>query len=1030
MDPDHDDIEPAAPQSDMAARLAALIRHMRTGTIVEDERRRIALTNQAFCDLFGIAAPPEAMVGADCAAAAEALKGLFLDPDAFIARTTAALAGGIPVIDEELALVDGRILQRDYAPVRTDGVLRGHLWSYRDVTAARRAAAENVRLRRFYEQVLDGLPAQVAVFDRECRFLYVNAGSIADPEVRRWVIGRTNEDYCRHRGVPVAIGEERSREIRHVFETGEVRYFEESFERNGVVRTIGRFVAPVRDADEQVLQVVGFGHDLTDLKRTEGALAASEARLRATMEAALDCVITIDRAGRILDFNPAAERTFGFTRAELMGREMAESIVPERLRVRHRQGMRHYLETGEGPVLRRRIEVPAIRADGTEFPVELTITPLELPDGQQLFTAFVRDITDRQRAEAALAEGEERLRLAVEVAQLGTYDTDMTTGVSTVNDRYLRMFGLAPGEIETTLANLTKLIHPEDAPRVAATFAAHARGETDVFEAEYRMRHRSGAWVWIHDRARVIARDDAARPLRTCGTHLDISARKEAEQATLVREQLLANTSHELRTPLNVIVGLAHLLEHGSLDTEAARSVQGIRFAADTLLALINDLLDLSRIRSGAVHFESVAFEIRPLLESITRSLEAAAQRHDLALTLELAPEVPTAVVGDPMRLSQVLFNLVSNAIKFTERGGVALRVTTAVLDNDTPALAFSVADTGVGVATEDQHRIFEAFQQVNAATTREFGGTGLGLAIVSELVRQQGGRIDLESSMGAGSIFRVTLPLAAAEGEVPNSAEAQDAAPVADLHGYRLLLVEDHELNRLVARRILERAGAEVTAVASGREALDRLRVESFDLVLMDIQMPQMDGHEATWRIRNELHLSERTLPIVALTATTMTPEARRAVATGMSGYVLKPFRPEVLTQRIAELLAAGRRDAGPGHIDRTVLADVTMGQEDFAREVLTVFTRTVPPELARLAAAGEQGDGATIGRIAHALKSQAGTIGATALQRTMEALERDARTAGAAIDPAAVRAAVRLGQAVVAEAARLAIRVSAPTG
>jgi len=351
----------------------------------------------------------------------------------------------------------------------------------------------------------------------------------------------------------------------------------------------------------------------------------------------------------------------------------------------------------------------------------------------------------------------------------------------------------------------------------------------------------------------------------------------------------------------------------------------------------------------------------------------------------------------------------------------VVLRVAPAVLGNTISALAFSVADTGIGVAAEDQHRIFEAFQQANAATTREYGGTGLGLAIVSELVRQQGGRIEVESSMGTGSTFRVTLPMAAAAVKVPASPEARETAPIAELQGARVLLVEDHELNRLVATRILERAGAEVAAVTNGREALECLRTEAFDLVLMDIQMPQMDGHEATWRIRNELHLSEQVLPIVALTATTLTQESRHAMATGMSGYVLKPFRPEVLTRRIAELLAGGRRDEGHGHIDRAVLAEVSMGQDDFAREILAVFVRTVPAELESLAAAGEMGDRATMGQLAHALKSQAGTIGATALQRTMESLERDARSGGVQVEPPVVRAVVRLGRRVVAEAARL---------
>jgi PAS domain S-box-containing protein len=1034
--------------AELAIRLSTLIHNLHAGTVVENEARRIAIVNQGFCDLFGLPVSPEALIGADCAAAAEAVKGLFADPPAFVAANTRAVEGRRAYQGEVLELADGRIWERDYAPIVLDGRLTGHLWTYRDVTASRQLELQNAHLRGFYEQVLEAVPAQVAVFDLDGRFLYVNSASISNPEVRRWVIGRTNEDYCRERGVSISVGEERSRNIRSVAREGRLRYLEESFVRHGEVRSFGRFMSPVFDADGNVVQVVGFGHDLTEMKQAAAALEASEARLRGILESALDCVVTIDADGNILEFSPAAERAFGYTRAEVLGQPMADCIVPERLREAHRRGIQHYLATGEGPVLRRRIEVPAMRADGSEFPAELAITPVPLAEGQQIFTAFLRDITERKKGERELRESEERLRLVLEAAELGTWDLDIPSGTSTLNDGYMEMLGYAPGEVAPVFSSIqewTAFLHPDDALGVSLAVEAHLRGETELYESEHRMRHSSGDWIWVLDRGRVLERDADGRPLRACGTHLDITARKRAEaeahtarlaaeRAAAAREQFLANISHELRTPLNAIVGLAHLLDKTQLDSEQGRFLQGIRFAADALLGVINDLLDFSRVQSGRISFEAVPFEPRLLLQGLAGSLLPGAQARGLTLGVEVAPDVPKVVVGDPGRLNQVLLNLVGNAVKFTEKGGVAVRVTATPIEQDLVSLEFLVSDTGIGIAPADQERIFEAFQQAHPETNRRFGGSGLGLAIVREMVRQQGGRATLESALGTGSTFRVTLPFRVSN---VSAQSAPAAAATVSLAGRRILLAEDNELNRTVATQILQQAGAVVVCARDGREALERVRSEFFDLVLMDIQMPEMDGYEATWRIRHEVGIPAELLPVVALTATALTDEQRRAEAAGMSDCILKPFPPDQLCMRVAALLPDASPGSGRGPaIDVRILEANTLHMPDFTREVLEIFLRSVPDQLDRMRIASNSGDWTAVGALAHALKSQAGTIGAVSFQEAAAELERTVKeskvadrlsehaggAAGASPLSKRVGAAALLGRWAVFDAARLA--------
>ena len=520
-------------------RLAALLRSSPNATLVETADRRVTLANQAFCDLFGIPAPPEALVGMDCAEAAEQTAALFADPAAFLDGVDALLAGRETATGEFIELADGRALERDYVPIILDGDYAGHLWEYRDVTERREAGREIDRLRQFYEAVLQSMPAQLAVFDPDGRYRYVTPSAIRDPEVREALIGNTDEEYAAMRGLPAEVPRRRMQTIHDVAESQTAVQFEESFQtRTGETRHFVRFVSPVVDAAGETTQVLGYGLDITDRKAAEDALAQSEALKRGVFETALDAVITIDTGGRILEFNPAAEATFGYQAEDVIGEEMAALIVPERLRAAHRAGMERYLATGDGPVLGLRIEVPALRSDGTEIPCELAITPVRLNDQSEVFTATLRDITDRNAAEDALRKSEARLRLALDVADLGTWDRT-PEGEGDWDVRCRAIYGL-PSDGPLSFEDVRQRVHPEDLQEVEARLAAaHNPASGGHYEADYRVVWDDGQvrWVSAHGLVLFEGEGEARRAVRFVGTAQDVTERRHAAEALAESEQ-------------------------------------------------------------------------------------------------------------------------------------------------------------------------------------------------------------------------------------------------------------------------------------------------------------------------------------------------------------------------------------------------------------------------------------------------------------------------------------------------------------
>ena len=719
-----------------------LIQNLQSAVLLEDENRKIVVTNQNFCNLFQIPAPPDALVGADCTESAEQSKHFFKDPEVFVSRIENLLEDRRLVLREELVTVNNRILERDYIPIFSGEKYLGHLWLYNDVTEQKSTQKLIQQSEEKYRGIIENMELGLMEVDNED------------------IILKAYERFCQLTG----------------YEEHEL---------------VGKKAAEVLLADEVFRNLISEQNEI----RKEGVPGA--------------------------------------------------------------------------------YEIPLKKKNGEIIWVIVSGAPIINGAGEVTGSVGIHlDITERKRTQEALEE------------------------------------------------------------------------------------------------ARAIAED----------------ARKS-------EKRFLANMSHEIRTPINAIIGMTHLMFDTQPTGKQTEYLSAINYSTDLLLNLVSDILDISKIEAGEMQMAETAFSLKDLLNSVLHTFRIQAKEKQIQLDFKYDEDIENEVIGDATFLTQIILNLLSNALKFTPKGKIGIEVSLLCRLGDYYMTEFRVFDTGVGIAANNLDRIFDSFRQANNDVKSKFGGTGLGLAIVKQLVNLHGGDITVESTEGEGTVFNFTLPLKDS-GQKPKMIPTLNIGVSESWKNYTLLVVEDNLINQKYVAGLLEKWGITYELAANRREFIEKLEDMTFDLILMDIILPDTDGYELTEITRNSGENINKNIPIIALSATALNEEIEHAMAKGMNAYLTKPFRPEqlkaILEEQFQQIVPKQKVIRTETNHILDNLKKMYGEDKSYALHMLQLFKETIPSEIEKLEEYNKQKNTESIGKLTHQIKPSFTMVGLPELTDKLQTIEK----------------------------------------
>ncbi len=645
-----------------------------------------------------------------------------------------------------------------------------------------------------------------------------------------------------------------------------------------------------------------------------------------------------------------------------------------------------------------------------------------------------QDVTERVQEEEM-----QKLSVAATQSYNSVIIADSNGKIEWVNEGFTALTGYSLEEVKSTHGEILRKGSETGLSTSASMYAAVMR-EKKPFTYENKNYSKDGSEYWVittltpvldrnGDVERIIAiesditlrkrmEEDLVRANKIAehslvkrSRALDelMKAKKQLEESMHVKEQFLANMSHEIRTPMNAIVGFTELLLKTELSQDQGQYIEAIKTSGENLLVIINDILDFSKIQSGKIPFEQIPFRLSQVMGLITEMMLPRSMEKKIRLVTVIDKKIPDRLIGDPTRLNQILLNLIGNSIKFTEKGEVKISVSLLSRQEEETALEFSVSDTGIGIHQDKLSKIFEAFTQESSETTRRYGGTGLGLAIVKQLVEMQGGKISVKSTPGVGSVFSFSFKFRIDERPEKETKPALEKAEILQeekLKGLNVLLVEDNLLNQMLAKKVLTDWSWNVDVAENGSVAVEKVRQKNYDIVLMDIQLPEIDGYEATLQIRNKLPEPKNRVPIMAMTAHAINSEEEKCYSVGMNGYISKPFNQQHLYSKIVSVVkqAAGRNNSQKNnlghngspaktsamkHTDLSYLRQLSNGNDKFVSDMLAIFLQQTPESVTSLEKHLQARDWKALRAAAHKMKPSISFVGIKELEADIRALE-----------------------------------------
>ncbi len=658
--------------------------------------------------------------------------------------------------------------------------------------------------------------------------------------------------------------------------------------------------------------VIGFFKDITEEKRASEMLRNIDERFRAITDSYSEAVVTFDSLGRIIYINQGGIKMLGYDSEEQLLGKTVTVLMPEKSHTPQHPLLQRFSETGEPALMGKTTEILALKNDGSEIPVEVSLSSWEA-DEEKLFTTIIRDISERIRLETALQQSKENLSRAMSIAHLGNWIWNMVDGNVFWSDEIYKIFNLTPGQITPSNDIFINYAHPDDRERVKKIVDLYISEPDTPCVIEFRIVFDDGQEKNILEH-REVERNKEGKPVRMVGIVQDITKRKQTEieirkikddvlLANKAKAEFLANISHEIKTPMNTIMGMVHLAQQTESPVKQKDYLKNIQISAENLLNIINDILDFSKIEAGKLQLKSVPFQLDDVLKKLIDLLALKADEKGIEFLISWDIDTPRTLLGDPLRLNQILLNLIGNAIKFTENGEIIIRIEKISEQASKTVLQFSIKDTGIGMSEEQISRLFKPFTQADTSMTRKFGGTGLGLSISKQIVELMGGQISVVSQFGKGSIFRFTTEF----GVIKNEKEDKLNLPP-ELSDLKILVVDGHVGHGDCLKEMLGIFTQTVTWVMSSEEAVSELnnavvsKQQSYDLVFIDRDIPEIDDIKTAVHIINDQKLPD-TRVILMLTAKELDMNQKQIKLSGQNSILRKPTTPAMLYDAILKV-------------------------------------------------------------------------------------------------------------------------------